>query len=187
AALGVRVVLHPEAEVFITQRCADMAREGKGSADMTHPENLQRLKMGEFPAGAAIIPNPFNRSPGFSIRNHWFVPGFPVMAWPMIEWALDTHYRAHFNRHIVVERSMLVFETPESALVPLMEAIEREFIGIKAFSLPSIGDGRDGRPARRHVELGVKGDGALVGPAFEVMVQGIHALGASFEALAASG
>ncbi|MGZ8255746.1 MAG: competence/damage-inducible protein A, partial [Burkholderiaceae bacterium] len=187
AALGVRVVLHPEAEVFITQRCADMAREGKGSADMTHPENRQRLKMGEFPAGAAIIPNPFNRIPGFSIRDHWFVPGFPVMAWPMIEWALDTHYRPHFNRHIVVERSMLVFETPESALVPLMEAIEREFIGIKAFSLPSIGDGRDGRPARRHVELGVKGDGALVGPAFEVMVQGIHALGASFEALAASG
>jgi molybdopterin-biosynthesis enzyme MoeA-like protein len=187
AALGVRVVLHPQAEVLITQRCADMAREGRGTADMTHPENRQRLKMGEFPAGAAIIPNPFNRIPGFAIRNHWFVPGFPVMAWPMIEWVLDTHYAAFFNRHIVVERSLLVFETPESALVPLMEAIEREFIGIKAFSLPSIGDGRDGRPARRHVELGVKGDPALVDPAFEVMVQGIRSLGASFESLPAPG
>jgi len=183
AALGVPVVLHPEAEVFITQRCVDMAREGKGTADMTQPENRQRLKMGEFPAGAAIIPNPFNRIPGFSIRGHWFVPGFPVMAWPMIEWVLDTHYPAHFNRHIVVERSMLVFDTPESALVPLMEAIERDCIGIKAFSLPSIGDGRDGRPARRHVELGVKGGAALVAPAFDAMVQGVRKLGAAFEPL----
>ena len=150
---------------------------------MSHPENRQRLKMGEFPAGASIIPNPFNRIPGFAIRHHWFVPGFPVMAWPMIEWVLDTHYAAHFNRHVVVERSMLVFETPESALVPLMEAIEREFIGIKAFSLPSIGDGRDGRPARRHVELGVKGDRALVDPAFDVLLQSVQSLGAPFEAL----
>jgi molybdopterin-biosynthesis enzyme MoeA-like protein len=79
---------------------------------------------------------------------------------------------------------MLVFETPESALVPLMEAIEREFTGIKAFSLPSIGDGRDGRPARRHIELGVKGDPAPVALAFEAMTQGVRQLGASFELLA---
>jgi molybdopterin-biosynthesis enzyme MoeA-like protein len=161
-----------------------MAREGKGTADMSHPENRQRLKMGEFPAGASIIPNPFNRIPGFSIRNHWFVPGFPVMAWPMIESVLDTYYAQWFNRQVVVERSMLVFETPESALVPLMEAIEREFVGIKAFSLPSIGDGRDGRPARRHIELGVKGDPAPVALAFEAMTQGVRQLGASFELLA---
>ena len=187
AALGVPVMLHPDAERLIAQRCADMAREGKGTADMSHPENRQRLKMGEFPAGASIIPNPFNRIPGFSIRNHWFVPGFPVMAWPMIESVLDTFYSQWFNRQVVVERSMLVFETPESALVPLMEAIEREFVGIKAFSLPSIGDGRDGRPARRHIELGVKGDAAQVAPAFEAMVQGVRALGAPFEPVAAPG
>ena len=184
AALGVPVVLHPEAELLIAQRCADMEREGKGTADMSHPENRQRLKMGEFPAGASIIPNPYNRIPGFSIRNHWFVPGFPVMAWPMIEWALDTFYSRHFHSQVAVERSMLVFETPESALVPLMEAIEREFAGVKAFSLPSIGDGRDGRPARRHIELGVKGDAALVAPAFEAMVQGVRQLAAPFELIA---
>ncbi len=184
AALGVECVLHPEARELIAQRCADMAREGRGSADMSQPENLQRLKMGEFPQGASIIPNPFNRIPGFSIRDHWFVPGFPVMAWPMIQWALDTHYAKHFNRHRVSERSLLVFETAESALVPLMEAIERDFDGIKAFSLPSIGDGRDGRPARRHVELGVKGDGLTVGRAFDRLQKGVQQLGAEFEPVA---
>jgi molybdopterin-biosynthesis enzyme MoeA-like protein len=181
AALGVACALHPEAERLIAQRCADMAREGRGTADMSHPENRQRLKMGEFPAGASIIPNPFNRIPGFAIKGHWFMPGFPVMAWPMIEWVLDTHYAPCFHREKRLERSLLVYETPESALVPLMEAVERQFAGIKAFSLPSIGDGGDGRPARRHVELGVKGEAALVEPAFGLLVQGVRALGAPFD------
>jgi len=187
AALGVPVVLHPEAEQLISERCADMAREGRGTADMSHPENRQRLKMGEFPAGASIIPNAFNRIPGFSIRDHWFVPGFPVMAWPMIEWVLDTVYARHFNHRVVTERSMLVFETPESALVPLMEAVERDFVGIKAFSLPSIGDGRDGQPSRRHVELGVKGEPAPVEAAFECMVRGVQDIGAPFQRLTPPG
>ncbi len=56
------------------------------------------LKMGEFPVGAEIIPNPFNRIPGFTLREHWFVPGFPQMAWPMLEWVLDTKYRHLFDR-----------------------------------------------------------------------------------------
>ena len=55
-ALGVRLALHPEAEVLIAQRCADMAREGRGSADMTLPENRQRLTMGEFPSAARSFP-----------------------------------------------------------------------------------------------------------------------------------
>jgi molybdopterin-biosynthesis enzyme MoeA-like protein len=92
----------------------------------------------------------------------------------MIEWALDNFYPQYFHSQVVVERSILVFETPESALVPVMEAIEREFIGIRAFSLPSIGDGRDGRPARRHIELGVKGPAELVDQAFEVIERGVR-------------
>ena len=178
AALGVPLALHPEAAQLIAQRCADMAKEGRGSADMTLPENRQRLTMGEFPVGAAIIPNPFNRIPGFAIRRHWFVPGFPVMAWPMIEWVLDAHYRDSFGSGVSAERSMLVFETAESLLVPLMQDIERRFDGIKSFSLPSVGDGADGRIARRHIELGVKGSPARVDAAFAAMLAGVAALGA---------
>jgi len=179
AALGVEVVLHPQAAALISERCAAMARKGHGTADMDAPENLQRLKMGEFPAGAEIIPNPFNRIPGFSASRHWFVPGFPVMAWPMVEWILDTHYARYFNSHTRVERSFIVFEVAESLLTPLMERLEQTYPGVRSFSLPSVGDGADGKPARRHVELGVKGpELSIVEKAFGELRSEVLALGA---------
>ena len=51
-----------------------------------------RVLMAEFPAGSSIIPNPFNRIASFSIRDHHFFPGFPQMAWPMLDWVLATRY-----------------------------------------------------------------------------------------------
>jgi molybdopterin-biosynthesis enzyme MoeA-like protein len=90
AALGVPLALHPEGKLLVQERIRDTAREAGREADLGAPENLQRLKMAEFPAGAALIPNPYNRIPGFSVGRHHFVPGFPVMAWPMIAWVLDT-------------------------------------------------------------------------------------------------
>lgn len=180
-ALGVGIELHPEAAALIAQRCADMAAEGRGSADMNTPENRQRLKMGEFPRGARVIANPFNRIPGFALARHYFLPGFPVMAWPMIESILDGEYREYFDRFKRTERSMLVYETPESAIAPLMEEVEARYPEVKAFSLPSVGDGRDGKPARRHIELGVKGPPASVDVAFEMLRAGVQQLGAPFE------
>ena len=173
AALGVPLALHPEARRLITERTIEMAAQGKAAVDMDAPENLQRLKMGEFPQGAQIVPNPFNRIPGFNVGSHWFVPGFPVMAWPMIEQVLDGHYRALFHREARGDRSMMVYELAESTLTPLMEAVEREFGGIKVYSLPSVGEGG----ARRHIELGAKGAAEQVEPAFERLRAGVLALG----------
>jgi molybdopterin-biosynthesis enzyme MoeA-like protein len=181
AALGREIALHPEAAELIAARCRDLAAEGRGSADMSTAENRQRLKMGEFPVGAEIIPNPYNRIAGFSIERHWFLPGFPVMAWPMLEWVLDTHYSEWFHRTPQGERSLVVFDTPESAIAPLMEDVENQFPAIKAFSLPSVGDGSDGRLARRHVELGVKGDAALIDEAFAHLKLAVARIGAPFE------
>ncbi len=184
AAIGVPVQLHPQARELIARRCAEMAAEGRGSADMSTPENRQRLKMGEFPQGARIIENPFNRIPGFALQRHYFLPGFPVMAWPMLESVLDSEYGAHFNAVPIAERACLVFDTPESAVAPLMEAVEARFPRVKSFSLPSIGDGRDGKPARRHIELGVKGDPDQVDAAFDSLRGAVVALGAEVELLA---
>ena len=160
AALGLPLALHPEAEREI---------RGRFGGETT----AQRLKMGEFPAGAEIIPNPFNRIPGFALRDHWFVPGFPQMAWPMIEWVLDTRYRELFDRDRWAEDSVIVYELPESAIAPLMERINAKYPGLKAFSLPSMGEGG----TRRHIELGVRGAPAEVAPAMAEIRGGVDALG----------
>jgi len=141
-------------------------------------DTIYALSSGAVPSGVAIIPNPFNRIPGFSIRNHWFLPGFPVMAWPMIEWLLDTHYAEYFNSQSRAERSLIVFEVAESLLAPLMEQIEQDFPDVRSFSLPSVGDGQDGKPARRHVELGVRGEASIVEQAFDQLRASVLALGA---------
>jgi molybdopterin-biosynthesis enzyme MoeA-like protein len=151
-ALGVSLRLHPEAEHEI---------RGRFGGETTP----QRLMMGEFPEGAIIIPNPVNRIPGFSLGDHHFVPGFPQMAWPMVEWVLDAKYRDLFDRDRWSEASMLVYEAGESQLIPAMEETEKRFSGIKVFSLPSMGD--DG--SRLHVELGVRGEPAKVEPAMETL------------------
>jgi molybdopterin-biosynthesis enzyme MoeA-like protein len=183
AALGVPLALHPDAKEKIRERIADTAREAGITPDYDAPENLHRLKMGEFPQGAAIIPNPYNKIPGFSVRNtsgqgaHYFAPGFPVMAWPMFEWVLETHYADLFHRRAWAERSMLVFESAESTLTPLMELIEAQYPLVKVFSLPHVGD----ENTRRHIDLGVKGDPDQVEPAFEKMQAGLRQLKAEFQ------
>jgi molybdopterin-biosynthesis enzyme MoeA-like protein len=99
----------------------------------------------------------------------------------MIEAVLDLHYREHFHREQVAERAMVVFDTAESLVTPIMEEVEAQFAGIKAFSLPSVGDGRDGRVKRRHIELGVKGDPVRIDEAFAALRRGIESLGAPHE------
>jgi molybdopterin-biosynthesis enzyme MoeA-like protein len=152
AALGVSLELHPEAE-----------REIRGRfAGETTP---QRLAMGEFPRGARIIPNPVNRIPGFSVGEHHFVPGFPQMAQPMVDWVLETRYRALFDSQRWAEASVLVYEAGESQLIGAMESIEKRFAKVKAFSLPSMGT--DG--SRIHVELGIRGDPGEVPAAMDAL------------------
>lgn len=164
-ALGLPLALHQEGKRNIEQRITEMGVEAGTPADLNSAENLHRLKMAEFAEGASLIPNPYNKIAGFSLREHYFVPGFPVMAWPMIEWVLDTHYAHLFNRTPHVEHALLVYETAESALTPLMVALEAQFPLIKVFSLPSVGDA----VTRRHIELGVKGEPQQAQQAFERM------------------
>lgn len=173
AALDRPLVLHPEARALIQSRILEMAEEGKAPRDLTAPENLQRLKMGEFPQGARIVSNPFNKIPGFNVGQHWFVPGFPVMAWPMIEAVLDQHYAEHFHAEARADQSMQVLDLAESTLAPLMEEVERLFPAVKVYSLPSVG--ADG--SRRPIELGVKGPSSGLDSAFERLRQGVLALG----------
>ena len=99
------------------------------------------------------------------------VPGFPVMAHPMIEWVLDTAY-ADLVPTPHAERALYVYEAMEATLTPLMERIEAEHPGIRVFSLPSVDHPQRGR----HIELGVKGEPAAVETAFEALRRGLAAI-----------
>ena len=175
-ALGVELALHPQAEALIRERMQDTAREQGTTYEPEHPDNIHRLNMGVFPVGAQIILNPYNKIPGFTCVGPsgqgavHFVPGFPVMAWPMVASVLDAHYGHLFQKSAYVEKSVIVFGSMEAMLTPLMIALESQFEGVKVFSLPSV----DHPTYGRHIELGVKGEPSLVDRAYPAMLVGLH-------------
>lgn len=179
AALGQELVLHPRARALIEERMRDVAAEQGVAFEPDRPDNVHRLNMGVFPAGARLIPNPYNKIPGFSCDGPngatvHFVPGFPVMAWPMIEWALDTLYPHLHRQNAGRERSVIVQGAMEASLTPLMERIEATH-PVKVFSLPSV----DHPTWGRHIELGVKGAVDPVETAFAALLEGLRAHGAT--------
>ncbi len=172
AALGRPLALHPAAKALILERIRDTALEQGAPFEPDRADNLHRLNMGMFPAGAEIIPNPYNKIAGFSIGDVHFVPGFPVMAWPMIEWVLDQRYAHLQGGGGERERSVIVFGAMEATLTPLMEDIEARFAGVKVFSLPSVDHPQYGR----HIELGVKSASAPLDAAYAALRDGVLAL-----------
>ncbi|MDD2712637.1 MAG: molybdopterin-binding protein [Simplicispira sp.] len=178
-ALGVDLQLHPQAQALIHERMQEMAHASNEPYDPERPDNVQRMNMGMFPRGARIIPNSYNKIPGFSCSGPGggtvhFVPGFPVMAWPMIEWVLDGHYAHLFHHAPQIEHSVLVMGAMEAALTPLMERIERDHMLVRVFSLPSVDHPVHGR----HIELGVKGPAEAVPAAWTDLHAGLHHVGA---------
>jgi molybdopterin-biosynthesis enzyme MoeA-like protein len=165
ATLGVDLALHPQGFEELKARFA--------GEDITDKRKL----LVTFPADVQIIPNPFNRIPGFMANDHYFVPGFPQMAHPMIEWALDTFYRDEFKAvDGMVEKAFLLTGPTayESALLDLMERIVADYPTLRLFSLPSL-VGKE----RKHLELGLEGAPELVDQAMEeirseVEKRGIH-------------
>lgn len=160
-AAGVALELHADAEAEIRARFG---------ADITP----QRLRMGEFPAGCSIIPNPYNRIPGFSVRHHHFVPGFPQMAWPMMAWVLDNWYKDQHAVGSVAESAIVVRGAGESQLIDLMNATLARFPGLKVFSLPHMSE------TDRYIELGVRGDAQRIPVAIGELKSGVIGLGFSW-------
>lgn len=138
---GVPICRHAEAEALILDQYGEAALPN-------------RVLMADFPEGSGLIPNPVNRVAGFFIEHCHFVPGFPEMAWPMLEWVLDTRYPQLHNTQPPVEfRLRVVGTSGEGDLLPLMQDTLRRWPAIKLSSLPS--RGLPGRP--RHIEFGFKG------------------------------
>jgi molybdopterin-biosynthesis enzyme MoeA-like protein len=148
-AVGVELAPHAEAIKEIEARFGEEA----------YP---QRIRLAELPVGSVIIPNPYNRIPGFTLNHHHFLPGFPEMAWPMMTWLLDGEYRYLRRSHQAKERIMKVLAR-EGELLPLMQTFVERYPNCRLSSLPEL------NPTRPQLDLGVRGEEAEVREAMDYL------------------
>jgi len=160
-AFGRPLIRHADAAVMINQQF-------KGQVT---PE---RLRMADLPEDCLLIPNAFNRIPGFTLYEHHFFPGFPQLAWPMLEWVLDRYYPTRGIQQ--VERSARVFSDRESELVQLMEELSGRHPDAKLFSLPHMA-------AVNWIEIGFRGEQGTVDAAFADLVSALTTSALHFETL----
>lgn len=159
-AAGVAMQPHPEA-------VAEM--EGRYGAGLSP----SRLLLAELPAGCRIIPNPYNRVPGFSLGHHHFLPGFPQMAWPMLAWVLDTQYPALRQAEPAIERILRV-KAHEGQLLTLMEDFVARYPGCRLSSLPELGP-------EPNLELGARGVAMVVNEAVAYLQKALSQRGVAWE------
>ena len=163
AAAGLPIERHPAAVAEIEAQFGESA----------YPK---RVMMAELPRDAGLIPNPVNRVPGFFVGEHHFFPGFPDMAWPMLDWVLAERY-PEWRAEPQVELALRVSGAGESQLIDLMERVVRDHPGCRLFSLPSL------KPVRT-IELGVRGLRRDCEPAIVALQDGVSAAGFDWERMA---
>ena len=159
-AFSTNLERHPDAADIIVSQFGDEA----------YP---RRILMADLPAGATLIPNPVNNIPGFAVEQHYFLPGFPRMAWPMMSWVLDSYY-ADAGGGVVSEESVRVFGQRESDLIDLMEKLSARHSAVKIFSLPHMGDDP-------YIELGFRGDPGKVSQAFASLQEALEQGGITYQ------
>ena len=161
-AAGVPLVQHPEAKALIEKQF------GKNA----YPH---RIIMSELPEDAGIIPNPVNKVPGFSVAHHHFVPGFPDMAWPMIEWVLDTHYSHLHNQHPVNTIRWDIIGVPESTLLDTMNELVEKFTNVDLSSLPST------EKRGELIDFGLKGQSEALKQASDWLEQQLDSMNINYQ------
>lgn len=160
AAWGRPLVDHPEAVALLEARFGEAVRPN-------------RIRMAQWPEGAELEPNPYNGIPGFRLDDHYFLPGFPEMAWPMVDNILARDFPAGEPERVVAVR---VFGVGESELVGPMEAVPATHPGVRVYSLPGTGD--------TGIELGCRGRGGEAA-ALEALLAAVADLGGRWESLEA--
>ena len=147
---------HPDAKILIEKQFGEDA----------YPK---RILMADLPEESSLIPNPVNNIPGFFINQHFFMPGFPEMAWPMIDWVIKNQYEFLINLKNIEDQSIWLDDVSESKLIDIMQKIEKEHEHIKIYSLPKL------RP-KKTLELGVKGKSELVNKAMKDLKKNLKVL-----------
>jgi molybdenum cofactor synthesis domain-containing protein len=126
AALGVPVVLHPEAEA---------ALRGYYGGRITDA----RLRMARVPQGAELIPNPVSGAPGIRVGNIFIMAGVPKITQGMLA-GLDGQLE---GGRPMLSRSIGAW-VGESAVAELLRDTELAHEGTQIGSYPFWRDGRVG-------------------------------------------
>lgn len=127
-ALGVPVVVHPEAEATLQRYYA--ARGGLTAA---------RLRMARVPQGAELIENPLSGAPGVRIGNIYILAGVPDIAAHMLQ-ALEGKLP---GGRPLVSVTVGAFAT-ESEIADLLRETEAAHQGVSIGSYPFAKGGRYG-------------------------------------------
>lgn len=128
AALGVPVVIHPEARELLGRYYANRGGLNEG-----------RLRMARVPEGADLIANPVSGAPGIKVGNIFIMAGIPHITAGMLEGLTGT---LEGGRPLV---SVTVGAyAPESEVAELLRAVEKSEEGIAVGSYPFFKEGKVG-------------------------------------------
>ena len=127
-ALGVPVVVHPEARAILEAYYADKGGLNEG-----------RLRMARTPEGAELIPNRMSGAPGIRIGNVHLMAGVPHITAGMLDALTGT----------LEGGAPLIAETvggfiPESEVSTLLRDVEKAYDGCQIGSYPFFREGRVG-------------------------------------------
>ncbi len=115
-----KLYLNKDFEKIVLERLGDKA--------YPHP-----IKMAMLPQGATLLPNSVNKMPGFALdKRFFFMPGFPQMSHPMVEYILDTYFKGKEQKEY---RYTLTALCKENNFIELMESAPKE---VEVSSLPAM-------------------------------------------------
>ncbi len=95
-----------------------------------------RIHMAELPKDAELLPNVINNMSGFYLeKRYFFMPGFPEMSHPMVNYILEQFYPIAPKTY----RKTLIAQTSENNLIHIMKQLHED---IEFSSLPMLNDGK---------------------------------------------
>ncbi len=127
-ALGVGVVVHPEARAILERYYADKGGVNEG-----------RLRMARVPEGAELIPNKMSGAPGIKIGNLFVMAGVPHIT----AWMLDALTGTLEGGAPLVSVTIGAF-APESEVAELLRVAEQANDGVSVGSYPFFKQGKVG-------------------------------------------
>lgn len=128
-ALGVPVVVHPEARQILADYYASRGSE------LTE----MRLRMARVPEGAGLIPNRYSGAPGIHWGNIYIMAGVPMITAGMLD-ALT----GSLEGGLPVLAETVGCWVGESEVVQLLAQTEKDHVGVSIGSYPFFRDGRTG-------------------------------------------